>query len=79
MKVRVLLFGATADVVGSKMLTVDIADNETPADVLKRISAEQPRLTTHRLLFAVNEEHVHEATRLKDGDDLAIFTAVSGG
>ena len=79
MKVRVLFFGAIADAVGSRTVTLPITDGATPATVVQQLNTEHPRLASRRLLFAVNEEHTDDATRLRDGDELAIFTPVSGG
>jgi len=36
-------------------------------------------LRSHKLLVAVNQEYAGDAMPLKDGDEVAIFTAVSGG
>jgi molybdopterin converting factor small subunit len=33
----------------------------------------------HQLLFAVNQEYASGDEPLKNGDELAVFTAVSGG
>jgi molybdopterin converting factor small subunit len=46
---------------------------------VQRLVGDHPGLGIRRLLFAVNEEYVSPTARLKDGDELAIFTAVSGG
>ncbi|MBA3353023.1 MAG: MoaD/ThiS family protein [Blastocatellia bacterium] len=79
MRVRVLFFGATAALVGMRDIETTIDTSDSPADILKRFTAMYPELGSLRLLIAVNEEYVNEDSKLKDGDEVAIFTAVSGG
>ncbi len=79
MRVRVLFFGATAALVGIRDIETTIDSSDSPADILKRFSAIYPELGSLRLLIAVNEEYVTEDSELRDGDEVAIFTAVSGG
>lgn len=79
MKVDVLFFGLTADLVGTRSIEVEFDADATPNTVLRGIVAEHPALGPHRVLIAVNEEYVPGDTLLRDGDELAIFTAVSGG
>ena len=79
MRVRVLFFGATAALVGSREVEATISEKDSPVDVLERFAATHPELRSHRFLFAVNEEYAAEDSLLKDGDELAIFTPVSGG
>ena len=79
MKVRVLFFGATADLFGKREVDAAIGESASPTRVMDMLAAEKPELKTHKLLFAVNEEYVDGSFPLKDGDELAIFTPVSGG
>jgi molybdopterin synthase sulfur carrier subunit len=79
MRVRVLFFGATAALVGTREVEATIDESDSPTNVLKRFAATHPALRSHRFLFAVNEEYVADNSLLKEGDELAIFTAVSGG
>lgn len=78
-KIRVLFFGATAAIVGSHEATATIEEDDSPAGVLERLVASHPELSSRKLHFAVNEEYVSGDSRLNDGDELAIFTQVSGG
>ena len=79
MKVRVLFFGATADEMGQRSFELpfetDVGARYAFLDVVNRF----PQLRKHKLLFAVNQEYVSDDRVLNDGDELAIFTAVSGG
>lgn len=79
MKAQVLFFGATAQETGAREIELEFAENSRASDALGRIIAEYPQLAKHSLLFAVNQEYVGGDTLINDGDELAVFTAVSGG
>jgi molybdopterin converting factor small subunit len=76
MSVSVLFFGATADVVGSRKIETNAT---TSTELLENILSEYPRLASHKLLVAVNQDYASDTVPLNDGDEVAIFTAVSGG
>jgi molybdopterin converting factor small subunit len=79
MKVSVLFFGSTADVVGEREINLDFPDDAKAADVFAEIVNKFPQLAPHKLLFAVNQEYANGGEIIKNGDELAVFTAVSGG
>ncbi|CAN5534095.1 molybdopterin converting factor subunit 1 [soil metagenome] len=79
MKVQVLFFGATADAVGEREIEVDFNENSKTADAFAEIVKKFPRLAHHKLLFAVNQEYANGDEIIRNGDELAVFTAVSGG
>ena len=80
MKINVLFFGATADVIGSREISVDLDGNQPNAGAaLESVVRRHPSLQEHKLLVSVNQEYAGPETLIKDGDELAIFTAVSGG
>ncbi len=79
MKVQVLLFGATAEIVGEREIEVSF-DKETKAnEAFDKVLKAFPLLRRHSLLFAVNQAYSNGDEIIKNGDELAIFTAVSGG
>lgn len=78
-KIKLLLFGPTADLLGGRHFDVEMPDAKKVSDIVDQLHASHPALDSHKLLFAVNQEYVPHDTELKDGDELAIFTAVSGG
>ena len=79
MKVKVLFFGATAEAVGKRKIEFSF-DRETSAGTaFAEILESYPQLKQHSLLFAVNQEYSKGDEKIKNGDELAIFTAVSGG
>jgi molybdopterin converting factor small subunit len=79
MKVQVLFFGATADEVGEREIEIDFESDTKAETAFARIVETYPQLARHKLLFAVNQEYASGAQTIKDGDELAVFTAVSGG
>lgn len=76
---KILFFGATAQETGAREIEFAFEENSKASDALRRIVAEYPQLEKHSLLFAVNQEYVGGDEIIKDGDELAVFTAVSGG
>ena len=79
MKVRILFFGATAETVGAQEIELSPAGGETSGDVFDAVLCDYPELRNHKLLFSINQEFASRSEPVRDGDELAIFTAVSGG
>ena len=79
MKVNVLFFGATAAQIGARELDVQVSEPASVANLLDQLVDSYPSLGARKLLIAVNEEYVTETRQLGDGDEVAVFTAVSGG
>lgn len=79
MKVQVLFFGATADAAGVREIAVDLPENASAENAFAQVVEQFPALKQHSLLLAVNQEYADGATKIQTGDELAIFTAVSGG
>ena len=79
MKVQVLFFGATAEITGKREIELSLAE-ETRADkIFDKVLTDFPNMRQHSLLFAVNQAYSNGDEIIKNGDELAIFTAVSGG
>ena len=79
MEIRVLFFGATAEAVGDRELKLHIDGDGTVADVLEIVRRDHAPLESMKLLLAVNEEYAEPDRPLLAGDQVALFTAVSGG
>ena len=79
MKVQVLFFGATADETGAREIDFEIPESQKASQIFAEIVNQYPRLNDHKLLFAVNQEYASGDEIIANGDELAIFTAVSGG
>jgi len=79
MKVQVLFFGATADATGKREIEIDLAEETKAENVFRGIVRDFPQLETHSLLFTVNQEYASGEEIIRNGDELAVFTHVSGG
>jgi len=79
MKVSVLFFGATADEAGAREVDLEFTEATKAEKAFAEIVNKFPRLANHKLLFAVNQEYASGDEMINDGDELAVFTAVSGG
>lgn len=79
MKVQVLFFGATADETGEREMEIILEQGAKAQTAFAQLLEKFPNLARHKLLFAVNQEYSNGDETIKDGDELAIFTAVSGG
>jgi len=78
-KIRLLFFGATADITGQRRVDVELPPDAKAAEIFKKLISDHPLLAKHRLYFSVNQKYATGDEILNDGDELAIFTAVSGG
>ncbi|MGB7069195.1 MAG: MoaD/ThiS family protein [Pyrinomonadaceae bacterium] len=79
MTVKVLFFGAVADATGIRETRLELEPPSTAADAFGRILYIYPNLSGQGLFYAVNHEYATGTEALADCDELAIFTAVSGG
>lgn len=79
MNVRVLFFGATSNLVGLRELELNVGKRSSVGTVLDQLFLVHSTLSNHQLLVSVNEEYAELQTLLNEGDEVAIFTAVSGG
>lgn len=79
MSVRILFFGATADATGNREIVISENGFSNVGSILKELSETYPRLSSHKLLCSINQQYATIDDLVKDGDEIAIFTAVSGG
>jgi molybdopterin synthase sulfur carrier subunit len=79
MEIEILLFGATADVVGTRRLRQSMSTEMNALDLIAMLKKEYPRLTSHKLLLSINQQYANENDMINIGDEIALFTAVSGG
>jgi molybdopterin converting factor small subunit len=77
--IKLVFFGATAEIVGNREIKLQFEGRTSVQVVVERLFDDFPGLRAHRLLFAVNQEYAGQDYILNDRDELAIFTAVSGG
>lgn len=81
-KVNVLFFGATAEAVGESEIEFEIEEDLESKVVFEKILEAFPVLKDKfdkTLLFSVNQEYAVGEKKIRGGDELGIFTAVSGG
>lgn len=79
MIVKVLFFGMTADLAGRRELILSPVNNARCRQVIAEVIDIFPELSKHKVLYSINQEYAKGDEILNDGDELAIFTAVSGG
>jgi molybdopterin synthase catalytic subunit len=81
MQVTVKLFARLREVAGTGKLDRELSEGATVGDLLEALHGEHPRLAslTQRTIISVNQAFATPDTRLKDGDEVAIFPPVSGG
>ena len=81
--VKLLFFGATADSVGKREVEISLKDETRAEMALESILLQFPDLEENHdaksLHFSVNQEYAKGDELIHDGDELAVFTAVSGG
>ncbi len=78
-KIRLLFFGATAEITGQRRVEVKLPPESKASHIFEMIVTDHPLVAKHRLHFSVNQQYATGDETLNDGDELAIFTAVSGG
>jgi molybdopterin converting factor subunit 1 len=80
-QIQVKLFATLRDRAKTSLLTVEMAEGATVADLRQRIAADHPALASalNACLVAVNHEFAFDATRLREGCEVALFPPVSGG
>ena len=79
MKVQVLFFGVTAEIVGKREVEFLFEEKTKANEIFDKVLNDFPQMRRHSLLFAVNQAYSNGDEIIKNGDELAIFTAVSGG
>jgi molybdopterin synthase sulfur carrier subunit len=79
MTIKVLFFGATADIVGTRRLEMELSAAARGIEIFESLVAKYPSLSGHRLLYSINQQYASGDEVVRDGDELAVFTAVSGG
>ena len=79
MIINVKFFAAAADMAGTRSIEVELEPGDDTARAIKRILSLYPRLAGENLIFAVNAEYASGEQPLRMGDELAVFTPVSGG
>ena len=79
-KIKVLFFGISTDVVGTNALDFFMSGDPTVADFKEVLVEKYPSLTElQSYAIAVNEHYANDEMILKDQDVVAVIPPVSGG
>lgn len=81
MQLRVLVFSALREKLGTDALDITLDAPATGCDLLDYLAAENASIEAYRpaIRLAVNESYAPAEMRLHDGDEVALITPVSGG
>lgn len=80
MKVSILTFGATRDIMQTDRMELELNDHAKVQDLRKQLEEKHPELERLNSLFvAVNEEYAEGDQTLNEGDVVALIPPVSGG
>ncbi len=81
MEVRVRLFAAFRERVGTGELRLAMPEGTTAGDVLQRLVAEHPAIAglAGSVQYAVDREFVPAGFPLRDGSEVSFIPPVSGG
>ena len=79
MKVRILAFGITRDIVGGAELLLE-TEAQTLGDLRKDLNSRFPEMNRLKSLFiACNQNYVEDDQVICETDELALIPPVSGG
>ncbi len=80
MKITVLFFGITTDLMQRSVLELTITEGSTVADFRKQLQTDYPQLANlNTYAIALNEEYTSGDEVIHQNDTLAVIPPVSGG
>ena len=80
MKIQLLFFGITTDLVGKSSMTYEVTENVSIKELKTTLIAEFSSLKNiNDFAIAVNETYAEDAQLLQKNDVVAIIPPVSGG
>ena len=80
MRIKILCFGITRDIIGSFEFETTIAENSTVQMLKEHLTTQFPdfqKLTSLRI--AINEEYAEDISVIKENDEIVLIPPVSGG
>jgi molybdopterin synthase catalytic subunit/molybdopterin converting factor small subunit len=79
MPIRIQLFAAFADFIGTRELSWEYHAGLTCKSLWQEVEEKFPRVRRIPAHFAIGDEYVQPETALQDGDSILVFPPVSGG
>ena len=80
MQISILFFGIAKDIVGERMINIEVEENCQVGQLKETIIELYPKFELLRhLAVAVNNEYASMETVLKSNDEIALIPPVSGG
>jgi molybdopterin converting factor small subunit len=77
--IQLFFFASTRDIFGADRMDLTVDEGSTVDDVIQVLRKQFPHVKLPRLLYSVNQTYAGSEKTLTDRDEVAIFTAVSGG
>lgn len=80
MKCTIKAFGISKDIIGNRLLELELPEGSTVMDLKKHLFEKYTAFADLKSLYiALNNEYADEKFVLKEGDEIAIIPPVSGG
>jgi len=80
MKVKIKAFGISREIIGSKVLELEVPEGYTIAALKRELFQKYPSFVDLKSLYvAVNNEYAGEEMLVNEGDEIALIPPVSGG
>lgn len=80
MKCSIKAFGISREIVGGKVLELELPEGHTISELKHHLFQKYPTFNDLKSLYvAVNNEYASDETVLKAGDEIALIPPVSGG
>lgn len=80
MKCRIKAFGISREIVGGRIVELEVPEGQTVTELKNNLFERYPALAALQSVYiAVNNEYADENAPLKEGDEIALIPPVSGG
>ena len=80
MKLKLLLFGVTKDIIGQSFYEIEVEEGAAVRDLKAALISRYPRFTDlASLMIAVNNQYAADEVILQHSDEIALIPPVSGG
>ncbi len=80
MKIKVLAFGVSKDILGGSLVNLELPNDSTVYNLKYKLELQYPRLKQlASYMVAVNNEYALPGDTLHERDEIAIIPPVSGG